>query len=112
MTALRDAPELLARLRGVHREIRDGVVAACEAQSIEELGRVVGDDAGDTQFAIDRVSESLLVQHFAPLAEEWPCLLIAAGWGTTAAPSCRGGGTSGTSRSSSSSIPSTARAAS
>jgi hypothetical protein len=81
MSGLRDAAELLGRLREVHRKIRDGVVAACEAQSIEELGRVVGDDAGDTQFAIDRVSEGLLLQHFAPVAEEWPCLLIAEGLG-------------------------------
>jgi hypothetical protein len=81
MSSVRAPAELLARLRAVHRAIRDGVVASCEARSIDDLARVVGDDAGDTQFAIDRVSETLLLEHFAPLAEEWPCLLIAEGLG-------------------------------
>jgi hypothetical protein len=81
MSGLRAPEELLVRLRAVHRAIRDGVVASCEARPIDDLARVVGDEAGDTQFAIDRVSETLLLEHFAPVAEEWPCLLIAEGLG-------------------------------
>jgi hypothetical protein len=81
MSRLRAPEELLASLRAVHRAICDGVVASCERRSIDDLARVVGDDGGDTQFAIDRVSEALLLEHFAPVAEEWPCLLIAEGLG-------------------------------
>jgi fructose-1,6-bisphosphatase/inositol monophosphatase family enzyme len=81
MTGLRDAEALVAAIRGVHDAIRDEVVAACERQSIEELSAVVGDDAGDTQFAVDRVSESVLLAHFEALARRWPCLLIAEGLG-------------------------------
>ena len=32
-------------------------------------------------FAIDRVSEAVLVERFAEIAREWPCLLIAEGLG-------------------------------
>ena len=81
MTTLRLPQELLARIRAVHEAIRDAVVEACEAASVEEMARVVGDEAGDTVFAIDRVSEHVLVEHFAVIAREWPCLLVAEGLG-------------------------------
>jgi fructose-1,6-bisphosphatase/inositol monophosphatase family enzyme len=79
--ALRDPDRLLARVRAVHDAIRDEVVAACERQSTEELSRVVGDDAGDTLFAVDRLSEPVLLARFGELAREWPCLLVAEGLG-------------------------------
>jgi len=82
MTGVRDAEALVARIRGVHEAIRDEVVAACERQSIDELSAVVGDDAGDTLFAVDRVSESVLLARFEELARDWPCLLVAEGLGT------------------------------
>jgi fructose-1,6-bisphosphatase/inositol monophosphatase family enzyme len=81
MTSLRRPQELLARIRAVHEAIRDAVVEACEAASVDDMARVVGDEAGDTVFAIDRVSERVLLQHFAVLAREWPCLLVAEGLG-------------------------------
>ena len=81
MTGLRDVEALVANIRGVHEAIRDEVVAACERQSIDELSAVVGDDAGDTLFAIDRLSEAVLLAHFAELGRQWPCLLIAEGLG-------------------------------
>jgi fructose-1,6-bisphosphatase/inositol monophosphatase family enzyme len=83
MTELRRPQELLARIRAVHEAIRASVVEACEAESVEEMARVVGDDAGDTVFAIDRVSERVLIEHFALIAEDWPCLLVAEGLGQT-----------------------------
>jgi fructose-1,6-bisphosphatase/inositol monophosphatase family enzyme len=82
MTALRDTMALVAQIRGVHEAIRDEVVAACERQSIDELSAVVGDDAGDTLFAVDRLSEPVLLARFEELARRWPCLLIAEGLGT------------------------------
>ena len=81
MTGLRDAEALVDRIRGVHEAIRDEVVAACERQSIDELSAVVGDDAGDTLFAVDRLSEPVLLARFSELARQWPCLLIAEGLG-------------------------------
>jgi len=81
MTEVRDAEALVARIRGVHEAIRDEVVAACERQSIDELSAVVGDDAGDTLFAVDRLSEAVLLARFEELARQWPCLLVAEGLG-------------------------------
>jgi hypothetical protein len=78
---VRSAPALLGRLTDIHAAIRAAVVADCEraAGRLEHLSAVVGSEAGDTVFAIDRVSESVLVQHFEQLAQTWPLLLIAEG---------------------------------
>lgn len=81
MTGLRDPEALVAGIRRVHEAIRDEVVAACERQSIDALSAVVGDDAGDTQFAVDRLSEPVLLARFEELARDWPCLLVAEGLG-------------------------------
>lgn len=55
---------LLALIRRLHEQIRDAVVAACERSSMEELARVAHDETGDTIFAIDRVSEEVLIRFF------------------------------------------------
>jgi len=81
MTALRDVDRLLTRIRGIHEAIRDRVVASCETRPGDELAAVVGDDAGDTLFAIDRVSEEVLLAEFETLARDWPLLLVAEGLG-------------------------------
>ena len=81
MTALRDVDRLLTRIRGIHEAIRDRVVASCETRPGDELAAVVGDDAGDTLFAIDRVSEEVLLAEFQALARDWPMLLVAEGLG-------------------------------
>jgi len=80
---LRDADRLLAGLRAIHAAIRDAVVAGCERSDLEQLSTVVGNDGGDTIFAIDRLSEDVLLQHFEALAREWPLMLVAEGLGTT-----------------------------
>src|SRR5262249_24305656 len=49
--------------------------------STDELSAVVGDDAGDTLFAIDRVSEAVLLDRFSQVASDWPCLIVAEGLG-------------------------------
>ena len=79
--AVRDADRLLARIRGIHEAIRDRVVASCETRPGDELAAVVGDEAGDTLFAIDRVSEEVLLAEFEALARDWPLLLVAEGLG-------------------------------
>lgn len=72
---------LLPHLRRIHAAIRDAVVAACAAQSIAHLSAPVGHEGGDTIFAIDRISEAVLLEQFAALAETWPLVLIAEGLG-------------------------------
>jgi fructose-1,6-bisphosphatase/inositol monophosphatase family enzyme len=56
---------LLAAVRRVHDIVRDAVVAACERASLEEAARVDDDRLeGDTIYAVDRVSEDLLIKMF------------------------------------------------
>jgi fructose-1,6-bisphosphatase/inositol monophosphatase family enzyme len=76
-----DATRLLTQLRAIHAAIRDAVVATCEQQAIEQLSQVVAEQAGDTIFAIDRVSEEVLIEHFTALSQERSFVLIAEGLG-------------------------------
>ncbi|NJP07111.1 MAG: inositol monophosphatase [Chloroflexaceae bacterium] len=80
-SALPDAAELLARLKPLHEQIRDTVVAACEQSALEQLSQVASEDhAGDTIYAVDRVSEALLLDFFGrEVAPRWPLVLIAEG---------------------------------
>jgi hypothetical protein len=80
---IRNRTELLTQIRAIHAAIRDAVVAACEQTAIEQLAIAVAEEAGDTIFAIDRVSEDVLLERFDTLAETWPCVLIAEGLGAT-----------------------------
>lgn len=80
---IRNATALLERLRAIHAAIRDAVVAACEADSTEQLATPLGDEGGDTIFAVDRVSEGVLLEHFAEVATEWSFVLVAEGLGST-----------------------------
>ncbi len=68
-----DVSALLAPLRRLHEGVRDSVIAACEQSALEDLARVDDDlSEGDTIYAVDRVSEDLLIELFeseiAPLA--------------------------------------------
>lgn len=75
---------LLERIRAIHAAIRDAVVTACEQSAMEQLTAIVAEDsAGDTTFAIDRISEDVLLEHFTELAHDWSCVLIAEGLGET-----------------------------
>lgn len=71
---------LLGAIRTLHAEIRDAVVAATEAASLEQMAGIASDAAGDTIYAIDRVSEEKLVDFFArEVAPDMPLVLIAEG---------------------------------
>ena len=78
---IRDPDRLLARLRMVHEGIRAAVLAACDSQTTDALSSIAGDDAGDTVYAIDRVSEAVLLASFEDIARDWPLLLVAEGLG-------------------------------
>jgi hypothetical protein len=83
---LRHPEALVARIRAIHARIRDAVVEACERHQadLDALAAVVGDAAGDTVFAIDRVSEDVLLAGlFEGVARDWPLLLVAEGLGET-----------------------------
>jgi len=80
---IRESAKLISYLRLVHAAIRDAVVAACERRAIEQLAAPVADEGGDTVFALDRVSESVLLDHFGKLANTWSFVLIAEGLGTS-----------------------------
>lgn len=72
--------ELLEPIKALHGTIRDAVVAACEAQSFQELASVAKEEHWDTIFQIDRVSEEVLVGALErDVACHTPLILIAEG---------------------------------
>jgi len=77
----RDVRDLLEPIRRIHERVRDAVVAECERQDLEQLAAVSDDETpGDTIYAVDRVSEDVLVELFEKeLATLAPLVLIAEG---------------------------------
>ena len=75
-----DVHALLAPIRQLHERISAAVVEACEGAAVDELAQVVKEEEGDTIFAVDRVSEELLVEVFErEVAPTAPLVLIAEG---------------------------------
>ncbi len=76
-----DRDQLSGLIQHLHAQIRGAVVTASEHHAMEELAGIAAEDStGDTIYAIDRVSEELLVAFFAEhVAEHWPLILIAEG---------------------------------
>ena len=72
--------ELIVPLQRLHAEIRDAVVAACEETHLDELASVAKEEEGDTIYAVDRVSEELLIEFFSnEVAVHTPIVLVAEG---------------------------------
>jgi len=75
-----DGNWLLEPLRAIHEEVRAVVVSACERSSQAKLSEVAAEEAGDTIYAVDRISDSLLTQLFSErIASREPIVLIAEG---------------------------------
>src|SRR6266498_3152516 len=76
-----DLASLLAPLRRLHELVRAEVVDVCERNALEDLSRVDDDESeGDTIYAVDRVSENLLLDFFErEVAPHAPIVLIAEG---------------------------------
>jgi fructose-1,6-bisphosphatase/inositol monophosphatase family enzyme len=75
-----DEAALLEPIRRLHAGIRDAVVAACEDAALEDMAEISRDGAGDTIYAVDRVSEERIVDFFArEIAPRNPLVLIAEG---------------------------------
>jgi hypothetical protein len=74
-----DARRLLPAILELHDRIRGSVVDALAAQRNDELSEVAGDSAGDTIYAVDRVSEETLVAGLDAVARDEPLVLVAEG---------------------------------
>jgi fructose-1,6-bisphosphatase/inositol monophosphatase family enzyme len=72
---------LLGQIRAIHHAIQESVIASSGQQAIEQLATIVGEQAGDTIFELDRVSEKVLLEHFGELGRERSFVLIAEGLG-------------------------------
>lgn len=77
---MNDIHELFKPIKKLHETIRARVVETCENSSLNQLSEIVADDEGDTIFAIDKVSEEILVEFFErEIASKVPIILIAEG---------------------------------
>lgn len=74
-----DPRALLEPLLALHGRIRDAVLEACERGGTEAMAAVAGDEAADTVYAIDRVSEETLLSGLAEVARAQPLVLLAEG---------------------------------
>ncbi|MEZ4615513.1 MAG: hypothetical protein R2867_08365 [Caldilineaceae bacterium] len=71
---------LLTPIQALHEQIRDAVVAACEVSATADLAAIAKEESGDTIYAIDKVSEELLVEFFTKeIAVHTPIVLIGEG---------------------------------
>jgi fructose-1,6-bisphosphatase/inositol monophosphatase family enzyme len=73
-----DVLKLLDPVRRLHEKIRGSVVEACERARPGELATVVSEQEGDTIFALDRVSEELLIEFFEREAALFGPLILTA----------------------------------
>ncbi len=77
---MNDTTALLAPLLRLHALIRDKVVEATERAALEDLAEIERDDEGDTIYAVDRVSEELLIDFVErEIARAAPVVLVAEG---------------------------------
>ena len=74
-----DVLSLLEPLRQFHENVRAAVVEATERQSLADLARVSREESSDTIYAIDVVSEALLLNFFEKLSAQHSFVLIAEG---------------------------------
>ncbi|MCJ8330258.1 MAG: inositol monophosphatase [Lentisphaeria bacterium] len=72
--------DLIEPLKKLHAMIRDAVVAECEKASLEQLSEIAHESEGDTIYAVDIVSEELLIEFVKnEIAPKVPVILIAEG---------------------------------
>lgn len=74
------AVDFIEPLRRLHNAIRDLVVSACEAHDASDLASVAHEGSGDVIYAIDRISETAIVEWFSrEIAAQEPIVLIGEG---------------------------------
>ena len=75
-----DVETLLNSVRKLHTLVRDAVVTTCEQSALVDLSRIAYEAQDDTIYAIDRISEQLLIDFFKrEVALTEPLILIAEG---------------------------------
>lgn len=80
MPNLSNCDELLEPLKRLHDQIRQTVLDACERMSLESVAAIAREEEGDTIYAVDHLTEDLLVDFFArEIAPAAPLVLIAEG---------------------------------
>ena len=77
---MNEVGEFLPIIKILHERIRDAVVEACEHSALESLSAIAKEEEGDTIYAVDRVSEELIVEFFErEIAGKTSVVLIAEG---------------------------------
>lgn len=76
---MRDPTPLLAPILDIHAGIRAAVVDATTQRSPGELQQVASDQSGDTIYAIDRVSEEVLIAGLEEVSRHTSVCLVAEG---------------------------------
>jgi fructose-1,6-bisphosphatase/inositol monophosphatase family enzyme len=72
--------ELLTPIRRLHEQIRDTIVTTCERTELGELAEIAREEESDTIYAVDQISETLLIDFFSrEIASQMPLVLIAEG---------------------------------
>jgi hypothetical protein len=80
MTIQSDPSWLREPLKRLHANVRATVVAACERSAVTSLAAVAKEEEGDTIYAVDKVSEEVLVDFIdREIASKVPVVLIAEG---------------------------------
>ncbi len=75
-----DLNNLLKLIQDLHNLIRDEVVGAFDNNAPEKMAAIAREEEGDTIFAIDLVSEEVLLEFFKKeIAPSFPLVLIAEG---------------------------------
>src|SRR5918911_1019860 len=75
-----DPRALLDPLRRLHEMIRRAVVEACERSAVEAMAAIAREEEGDTIYAVDCISEEMLVEFFErEVAGSTPLVLIGEG---------------------------------
>ena len=74
-----DARPLIPAILALHDRIRASVLDAFATRHHDDLAGVAHDDQGDTIYAVDRVSETALVDGLTEIAREEPLCLVAEG---------------------------------
>ena len=80
MANMPNSESLLQPLKRLHETIRQTVIDSCERLSLESLSAIARDEEGDTIYAIDYLTEDLLIDFFTrEIASLTPIVLIAEG---------------------------------
>ena len=80
MSIVVNSESLLQPLKRLHETIRQTVVDACERMSLESVAAIAREEEGDTIYAVDSLTEDLLIDFFTrEIASAAPIVLIAEG---------------------------------